>query len=81
VLLDHQVQWPYALAMGMWRSRLVTGLLALAAAWGLWTTINIVRLGPRGSSPDIYWPTGALIAAVTCGLAFLVTRRVSRRRV
>ena len=67
--------------MGIWRSRVVTVLLALAAAWGLWTTINIVRLGPRGSSPGIYWPAGALIAAVTCGLAFVVTRRVARGRV
>jgi hypothetical protein len=67
--------------MGMRRSRLVTVLLALAAAWGLWTTINIVRLGPRGSSPGIYWPAGALIAAVTCGLAIVVTRRVARRRI
>jgi hypothetical protein len=46
-LLDRQVQWPYARAMRMWRSRSVTLLLALAAAWGLWTTINGVRLGPR----------------------------------
>ena len=67
--------------MGMWRSRFVTVLLTLAAAWGLWTTINIVRLGPRESSPGIYWLAGALIAAVTCGLAFLVARRVARRRV
>jgi hypothetical protein len=58
----------------------MTALLAFGAAWGLWTTINIVRLGPRGSSPGIYWLAGALIAAMTCGLALLVARRVTRRR-
>jgi hypothetical protein len=58
--------------------RLINVALLAAVAWGLWTTINIVRLGPRGSNPAIYWPSGILVAVISCGLAGLVARRLPR---
>lgn len=64
--------------VALWKSRAINAVLIACIAWGLWTTVNIVRLGPRGNSPVIYWPSGLLIVLLTCGAAWSLVRRMPR---
>ncbi|MDX6494258.1 MAG: hypothetical protein QOE17_244 [Gaiellales bacterium] len=56
----------------------MTAALFVAFLWGAWTTINVLWLGPRGSNPAIYWPSGLAIAGITLGIGWTLRRRARR---
>lgn len=46
----------------------VVAVILFAAAWGLLTLVNALRLGVRDADPGIYWTAVALLVPITAGL-------------